>query len=101
MRGERGETDLVLTLDVAGEFQLPAELLATRFGWPTQTLRDMMRRGFVTSRVERGEGEDEGRWRLSVRCGNRRWQAVVEVDGRVSEQKVDVIPLARPLVRQS
>lgn len=85
---------LTLSRDETGEFLLPADMLAARFGWPTETFRDMMRRGFVASRVERGEGEDAGRWRLSVRCGNRRWQAVVETDGTVGSQRIEVIPSA-------
>lgn len=87
---------LILTRDESGEFLLPADMLAERFGWPTGTFRDMMRRGLVSSRVERGEGEDAGRWRLSVRCGNRRWQAIVETDGSVGEQRIEVIPAAPP-----
>lgn len=85
---------LILARDDSGEFLLPADMLAERFGWPTETLRDMMRRGLVSSRVERGEGEDAGRWRLSVRCGNRRWQAIVEADGTVGQQRIDVLPAA-------
>ena len=90
------ERPLTLARDAEGEFVLPADLLAERFGWPTQTLRDYMRRGLVASRVERGEGEDEGRWRLSVRCGNRRWRAVVEADGTVGAQQVDVLSAQAP-----
>ena len=85
---------LTLRRDEAGEFLLPADMLAARFGWPTETFRDLMRRGLVASRVERGEGDDAGRWRLTVRCGNRRWQAVVEADGTVGAQRVEVIPAA-------
>lgn len=87
---------LTLARDENGEFLLPAEMLAARFSWPIETFRDMMRRGLVSSRVERGEGEDEGRWRLSVRCGNRRWQAIVEADGSVGDQRLDVLPAAPP-----
>lgn len=82
---------LTLSRDESGEFLLPAELLATRFGWPAETLRDLMRRGLVASRVERGEDEDAGRWRLSVRCGNRRWRAVVEADGTVTTEHFEVL----------
>ena len=85
---------LTLNRDGDGQFLLPADMLAERFGWPVRTLQDYMRRGLVASRVERGEGEDDGRWRLSVRCGNRRWQAVVEADGRVSGQKIEIVPPA-------
>jgi len=87
-------TALVLTRDASGEFVLPAELLAAQFGWPAETLQGLMRRGLVASRVERGEGEDEGRFRLTVRCGNRRWRAVVEADGAVSDQHFEVIQTA-------
>ncbi len=87
-------TPLTLARDEAGEFVLPADMLAARFGWSVETFHDMMRRSLVASRVERGEAEDAGRWRLSVRCGNRRWQAVVEADGTVSEQRLELVPFA-------
>jgi len=90
----------VLNRDVDGEFLLPADMLAERFGWPTQTFHDYMRRGLVVSRVERGEGEDAGRWRLSVRCGNRRWQAVVEADGTIGAQHLDVLSNSGPAPRR-
>jgi hypothetical protein len=89
-------TPLTLARDESGEFLLPADMLAERFGWPIKTLRDMMRRGLVSSRVERGEGDDAGRWRLSVRCGNRRWQAIVEADGSVGQQRIEVLSSAPP-----
>ena len=78
--------------DADGSFVLDAERLAGRFGWSTEELRGLMRRGLVTSRVERGEGEDAGRWRVSALCGNRRWQAVVLADGTVVEELLDFVP---------
>ncbi|SDH44210.1 DUF6522 family protein [Bosea robiniae] len=78
--------------DADGSFVLDAARLAKRFGWSAEELRDLMRRGLVTSRVERGEAEDEGRWRLSVRCGNRCWQAVVQPDGTVADEQLDFVP---------
>ncbi|MET3792267.1 DUF6522 family protein [Aquamicrobium terrae] len=83
----------VLARDAAGAFMLDADMLAGHFGWPADTLRGFMRRGMVTSTVERGEGDDEGKWRLSVRCGNRRWQAIVEPDGTVAAEHVEFVPL--------
>src|SRR5690606_18706917 len=72
--GEAGMTAFVrrpvVARDTAGAFTLDADMLAGHFGWPSETLRDFMRRGMVASIVERGEGEDQGKWRLSVRCGN-------------------------------
>ena len=83
----------VVARDSAGAFTLDADMLARHFGWPAETLRDFMRRGMVSSTVERGEGDDEGRWRLGVRCGNRRWQAIVEPDGAVVSEQVEFVPL--------
>jgi len=91
---------VVLNRDSDGQFLLSADMLAERFGWSTQTFRDYMRRGLVVSRVERGEGEDAGRWRLSVRCGNRRWQAVVEADGTIGTQHLDVLSTSGPVPRR-
>lgn len=84
--------DLPFVRDADGSFVLDAARLAKRFGWSAEELRELMRRGLVTSRVERGEGEDEGRWRLSVRCGNRCWQAIVLPDGSVADEQLDFLP---------
>lgn len=81
--------------DSSGEFILDADMLAEHFGRSPDELRDLMRRGLVVSRVERGEGDDEGKWRLSVRCGNRRWQAVIGADGMVSDQQVEFVTLQK------
>lgn len=84
--------ELPFVRDADGSFVLDAGRLAKRFGWSAEELRELMRRGLVTSQVERGEAEDEGRWRLSVRCGNRCWQAVVLADGTVAEEQLDFVP---------
>lgn len=84
--------ELPFVRDADGSFVLDATRLAKRFGWSAEELRELMRRGLVTSRVERGEGEDEGRWRLAVRCGNRRWQAIVLPDGTVADEQLDFLP---------
>ncbi len=66
---------------------IDAEFLSTRFGLPVDALRRQMQQGFVRSVVERGQGEDSGRTRLTVRIGNRSWIAVVADDGtRISER---------------
>lgn len=80
------------TRDADGSFTLNAGRLAGRFGWSEPELRDLMRRGLVTSRVERGEGEDAGRWRLSVHCGNRCWRAIVLADGTMAEEQLEFVP---------
>ena len=75
-------------------FQVDAELIAEGFGLTPDEVNRRMRDGRMTSRCEKGMGEDAGRWRLSVRCGNRRWQAIVEADGTVGTQRIEVIPSA-------
>lgn len=80
----------------AGGFTVDAALLARIFGWSAEELRGHMRRGLVTSRVERGDGSDRGRWRLTVQCGNRRWQAIVGPDGKVLDQDMDFLAPRRP-----
>lgn len=79
--------EIVLS-DASGDFTLDAAIVAQGFGWSQHELQAHMRRGHVTSRVERGEGEDEGRWRLSLRCGNRLWRAVVTQDGVMIEHEI-------------
>lgn len=86
-----GPRGLAVVRETGGSFTLDAEALAQRFGWPPDRLRDLMRRGLVTSVVERGEAADQGRWRLSVHCGNRRWQAVVDPDGTVAAEHVEIV----------
>ncbi|MFC5385005.1 DUF6522 family protein [Aquamicrobium segne] len=89
----RDAAQMVILRDAAGEFTLDAEFLAGHFDWPVEALRNYMRRGMVASTVERGEGEDEGRWRLSVRCGNRRWQAIVNETGAILSEQIEIVPL--------
>lgn len=95
MTGAPGNPAPRMLPDAAGAFTLDAAMLAERFGWSEQALREMMQRGLVSSLVERGEGEDSGRWRLSVRCGNRRWQAVIEADGTMADQHLTIVPPQR------
>lgn len=86
LRGER--KPIVAIRESAGDFTLPAEILAQRFGMQTSQLRSLMARGLVRSSVEVGEGEDKGTWRLSIRCGNRIWSAIILEDGRIGEEKM-------------
>lgn len=84
-----------LVLEPDGSILLPAAFLAEQFGWPVARLQGLMRRGLVQARVEQGIGEDAGRWRLSVRSGNRRWQAIVDANGNVLEHDLEVLTVAR------
>jgi len=67
-------------------FVLDGALVAQRFGFSPERMRVVMDRGFVHSRVEKGEGEDAGRWRLTLRLGARVWQGVFTADGRLCEE---------------
>jgi hypothetical protein len=71
-----------------GDFTIDAEVLAERFTLSTAELRDLMARNLVHSTVELGEGEDAGNWRLTLRCGNRMWRAIVTADGTLQHEEV-------------
>jgi hypothetical protein len=54
-------------LDAAGDVVLPAEAMARLLGAPLEAVLADLRAGIVYSVVERGEGEDAGRLRLTLR----------------------------------
>lgn len=67
-------------------FLLDGALVAQRFGLTAAQMRELMRRHMVQSRVEKGEGEDAGRWRVTLRLGNRVWRGVFTDEGRLSDE---------------
>ena len=71
---------------VEGPFVLDAAFVAQRFGMTLDRMRVLMDRRMVVSRVEEGVGEDAGRWRLTLRSGNRVWRGVFTTDGRLCEE---------------
>ncbi|MGN6773062.1 MAG: DUF6522 family protein [Rhizobiaceae bacterium] len=77
--------------DGEGDFILDPELLAERFSLSAERFRHLVRSGHVKSSVEMGLGEDEGRRRLTVRCGNRAWTAVVDAGGDVVSENLTVL----------
>ena len=79
---------IIASRESTGEFTINAAVLAERFRIPASELHSLMARGLVKSMVEIGEGEDKGTWRLSIRCGNRIWSAIVQADGRIGEEKM-------------
>ena len=74
-----------------GQFEIGAERLARRFGLSIDDLHGMTARGQVRSSVERGDGEDAGRWRLSFRIGNRRWRLTVREDGMIEDDEFSIV----------
>jgi hypothetical protein len=82
-----------------GDFVLDPELLAARFSLSVERFRQFVRAGLVKSTVERGIQADEGRRRLTVRCGNRAWTAIVDADDNVLDENLVVmrhVPPRRP-----
>lgn len=65
----------------------PAEL-AGRFGLSMDDLRRNLRKGLVTSMIERGEGDDAGTCRLSVKLGNRIWRAILNCENQVVSEEM-------------
>ena len=73
-------------IEVRGEeARIEAGFLAAKLGLSVDRLQAEMRRGIVYGVVERGEGEDAGRLRLTFRYRARSWTVVVEADGTVNE----------------
>jgi hypothetical protein len=77
-----------LKRDAAGDLTVDADLLSQRFNIPPPTLRRLMAQGHVRGRVESGLDEDAGRCRISLRCGNRIWQAVLATDGEIEAEEL-------------
>ncbi len=69
--------------DIQGDFIVAPDDLANRFGLSGADLRLKLKRGLVKSRVETGQAEDAGNFRLTVRIGNRIWLAILDADGRL------------------
>ena len=72
--------DLVV-LEPDGTFTFDTPLMARRFGWSPDVFQDYVRRGLVRRHVEKGMEQDEGCWRVSIICGNRRWRGTIAADG--------------------
>lgn len=66
------------------EFIVDAQLLAAAFGLSAEEIGTRMRDGRITSRCETGQGEDEGRWRLTFRHHDRALRLVVDEQGRIT-----------------
>lgn len=73
-----------LELDGEGGVVIPAEWAAARLGVPVETFVADLRSGHVYSLMERGEGEDAGRLRATLRNRAKQLRVVVEAaSGRV------------------
>jgi hypothetical protein len=81
----------MLERDGEGDFLLDPARLAKHFALGTERFRRLVRAGHVKSSVEQGMGEDEGRRRLTVRCGNRAWTVVVDTGGNIVSETLLVL----------
>jgi hypothetical protein len=81
---------------VDGGLTIDAEALAPKLSLSVESLKEKMARGLVTSVVETGVDEDEGRTRLTFRYRSRTWVVVVEPDGSLVEGAAQV-QLREPL----
>jgi hypothetical protein len=61
-----------------GDFVVDAELVAAKLGLSPDAFWQEMKRGIVYSVVERGEGDDAGRMRLTIRYRARSWSITLE-----------------------
>lgn len=63
-----------------------AALLGEALGVPPSDVMRLMREGAITSLLERGEGEDAGRMRLTFFHGSRRFRLVVDETGAILQR---------------
>ena len=87
--------------DQRGDFVLELSALAEKLSISPEDLRRRMRLGLVTSLVEAGEGEHAGLRRLTVRCGDEVWRAVIDAAGRIIEEEWRGEPALSRLVRRA
>lgn len=59
-------------------FVVDAEVIAAAFRIATSEVQNLMQSKAITSRCEKGVGEDEGRWRLTFFHNNRAFRLTVD-----------------------
>ncbi|MHA6688797.1 DUF6522 family protein, partial [Mesorhizobium sp. A556] len=65
-----------------GAIEVDAAVIGKGLGIDASAVQDLVRNGKITSRHERGEGEDTGRARLTFFMDNRRFHIIVNDDGQ-------------------
>lgn len=60
------------------EVVMDAAIVAEKLGLPTSVFWQELRRGAIYGVVERGEGADKGKLRLTFRYGLRSWMVVLD-----------------------
>lgn len=69
-----------------GQFLIPAEMIAARFGIEPGVVPELMRTGQITSTTEMGTDADAGRWRLTLYHGGHALRLTVDGDGVILHQ---------------
>lgn len=59
-------------------FVVEAEVVAEAFGITAASVQGLMQSGAITSRCEKGEDADEGRWRLTFFYNGRAFRLTVD-----------------------
>ncbi|AUM73166.1 DUF6522 family protein [Paracoccus jeotgali] len=75
----------LVTRDESG-FTVDATLIAQGLDLPLHAIARAMSTGAITTRHERGEGEDEGRFRLNFLYRGRTFRLTVDGEGRIISQ---------------
>ncbi|MDP4026696.1 DUF6522 family protein [Methylobacterium sp. NEAU 140] len=70
-----------LNIDPSGNWLVDPSELAERLGVAASDLRRQMSCGQVTSRIEVGSGEDDGRSRVTIRLPKKVWRGVFDQGG--------------------
>lgn len=75
-------------------FVVEADIIGEAFGIAASSVQGLMQANAITSRCEKGEGEDEGRWRLTFFYNNRAFRLTInDASQIISQARFDV---ARP-----
>ena len=79
--------------------EIDAAMAACAMKFAVEYFLRQMQRGAIRGRVERGTGDDEGRYRLSFRHRDRELVMVVDEDGRIISQDL-IMAAPKPRRRQ-
>lgn len=80
-----------------GVIQVDASIIGQHLGLEPYEVQRLMREGKLTSSIERGVDEDEGRYRLTFFHGGRRLRLIIDGAGRIIRRSlVDFGAAARP-----
>ncbi|AWN42767.1 DUF6522 family protein [Methylobacterium durans] len=78
-----------LDLDLRGSWLVDPRDLAARLGISVAYLKRQMSLGHVTSRLDPGRDEDEGRSRITIRVVTAAWEGIFDREGvLISERRL-------------